>query len=207
VNAATAYAKLSALGPAVIRTSEASAVLGISVLAAAQTLRRLGQVGLLRPLSKGLFWTRPAPIDPWVALPYLALPYPAYGSLYSALSLHGVLSQLPVTHYAVTLGRPRRIATAAGTFSLHRIAPALFDGFVEAPSGARVATVEKALFDIAYFGVTRARIFARPPELDIPRRLDRAAMGRWVSRIQEQRRRKVVSRRLDQLLKGPPANL
>jgi predicted transcriptional regulator of viral defense system len=197
VNAATAYARLSGLGPEVVRTSEAAAVLGLSRVAASQTLKRLAATGLIRPLRSGMFWVRREAIDPWVALQWLAAPYPAYASVYSALSLHGVLSQLPQTHYAATLGRSRTIETSTGMFSLHRLAPELFGGFETLDGGAKVATVEKALFDLAYLAPTRSRLFARPPELELPRRINRAELERWMKRVSDPRREAAVRQRLD----------
>lgn len=197
MNAATAYAQLVALGPAVVRTSEAGAVLGLSRVAASQALRRLAAAGLLKPLRHGLFWVRPEAIDPWVALNWIAAPYPAYASLYSALSLRGALSQLPQTHYAVTLGRTQQVATTTGVFSFHRLAPGLFGGFETLASGAKIATTEKALFDLAYLAPTRSRLFARPPELELPRRLDRAELDRWVKRISDPRGQARVREKLN----------
>ena len=126
----------------------------------------------------------------------VAAPYPAYASLYSALYLRGVLSQLPQTHYAITLGRPQRVHTTVGEFSLHRVSPELFGGFETLPSGARLATVEKALFDLAYLAGTRSRLFASPPELELPTTLNRAELSRWVKRIADRRRRALVRDRL-----------
>ena len=201
MNAAAVYAKLLSVKVPVLRTSEAAAVLGLSPVAASQALRRLGAVGLVRSLRHGLTWVGPAPIDPWVALEYLSAPYPAYGSLYSALYLRGALSQVPQMHFAVTLGRTQRIRTRVGTYSLHQMAPELFGGFETLASGARLATVEKALFDLAYLAATRSRLFARPPELELPRRLDRAALAGWTERIGAAPRRAQVRAQLEELLR------
>jgi hypothetical protein len=67
-------------------------------------------------------------------------------------------------------------------------------------SGVKVATLEKALFDLAYLSGTRSRLFARPPELDLPKRINRAELRRWVKRIAEDRRRNQVERKLSVLL-------
>ncbi len=202
MNASLAYSRLLSLGPPVVRTSEVAAVLGSTALAASQTLRRLAAAGLVKPLRHGLFWVKQEPIDSWVALDWIAAPYPAYGSLYSALYLHGVLSQLPQTHYAVTLGRTQKVQTAAGAYSLHQMAPEVFGGFETLGSGAKLATVEKALFDLAYLADTRSRLFARPPELELPARVNRAELSRWVQRIKDPRRQTLVRLRLDGWIKA-----
>ena len=198
MNATAAYARLLGLGPAVVRTAEAGAVLGLSPITASQTLRRLVAAGLIRPLRHGLFWVKQSPIDPWVAVDWVAAPYPAYASLYSALYLRGVLSQLPQIHYALTLGPTRKVETTVGRFSLHQVTPELFGGFETLGSGAKLATVEKALFDLAYLAGTRSRVFARPPELELPAKLMKAELLRWVTRIGDPRRRELVRARLKQ---------
>jgi hypothetical protein len=201
MNASAVYARLLSLGLPVVRVSEAAAALGQSPVTAAQTLGRLRRAGLVQPLRHGIVWVGPDAIDPWVALDFVAAPYPAYASLYRALSIGGVLSQLPVVHYAVTLGRTRQVTTEAGTFSLHQIAPELFGGFETLPSNAKVAGVEKALFDLAYFGsAPRARLFARPPELELEHPLDREALRGWLNRVASSPRRAQVEARLNALL-------
>jgi predicted transcriptional regulator of viral defense system len=202
VNAATAYATLSSTGLRALRTSEAAALLRMSPLATAQLVRRLGQAGLVQPLMRGVVWLGKESIDPWAALEWVTAPYPAYASLYSALYLRGALSQIPVVHYAVTLGRAHRIRTGAGTYSLHRVAPELFGGFETLDSGAKLATLEKALFDLAYLSATRSRLFARPPELELPRSFDLAALQSWVERIRPPKRRAQTQRQLE-LLTAP----
>ncbi|MHB8876015.1 MAG: type IV toxin-antitoxin system AbiEi family antitoxin domain-containing protein [Myxococcaceae bacterium] len=201
MNAATAYARLLSLELPVVRTSEASAVLGLTPIAAAQALRRLTRAGLVKHLRHGMVWVRPGPIDPWVALEFLTAPYPAYVSLFSALYARGVLSQIPVVHHAVSLGRTRHIRTSAGTYAVHQVAPALFGGFETLASGVKLATIEKALFDVAYLGGTRSRLFVRPPELELPKHLDRAELRRWLGRVGSPARRAQVSDRLDGLLR------
>lgn len=203
MNAATAYSTLARTGLRAFRTSEVAALLQVTPSAAAQLLRRMGKAGLVQPFMKGVVWLGREPIDAWAALEWVAAPYPAYASLYSALYLRGALSQLPAVHYAVTLGRAHRIKTAAGTYSLHRVAPPLFGGFEILESGAKLATVEKALFDLAYLSATRARLFARPPELELPRALDRSALQSWLERVGPPERRTQTRRRLEALLSAP----
>ena len=197
-----AYAKLRSLGVRVLRTREAAAVLGVSPVTGAQTLRRMVAAGLVQPLRHGLVWIGDESVDAALVLEHVSAPYPAYSSLYSALYLRGVLSQLPELHYAVTLGRAQRVRTSVGTFSLHRVAPALFGGFETLASGARLATTEKALFDLAYLAPTRSRLFARPPELELPARLDRPELRTWVGRIAASRRRVQTLDQLNALLRG-----
>jgi len=203
MNAATAYAALFNMSLPAVRNDEAAALLRLSSSATAQLLRRLRQAGLVQPLMRGAVWIGPGPIEPWLALEVVAWPYPAYASLYSALYFRGALSQIPAVHYAVTLGRAHRVRTGVGTYSLHRVGPELFEGFETTASGAKIATLEKALFDLAYLSATRSRLFARPPELELPRTLDRAALRKWIGRIRPPEKRAHTRDYLDALLTAP----
>jgi predicted transcriptional regulator of viral defense system len=75
------------------------------------TVAHLADAGLVAAVRKGL-WSLERPADPIGMLEYVTAPYPAYVSLQSALYLHGMVEQLPVVTYAVTLGRSSRPRTA-----------------------------------------------------------------------------------------------
>ena len=47
--------------------------------------------------------------------------------LQTALHLHGMVEQIPEVFYAVSLARTQRITTSVGSFSVHHIAPELYD--------------------------------------------------------------------------------
>jgi hypothetical protein len=73
----------------------------------------------------------------------------------------------------------RRVRTPLGTISLHRLPAELFIGYEIEPDGSKIATAEKALFDTLYLAPARSRLFARLPELEIPRQFRwRAARAR-----------------------------
>jgi len=129
----------------------------------------------------------------------VAAPSPAYVSLQSALFRHGLIEQVPEVIYAVTLGRTRRVRTTAGTVSLHRMPPQLFGGFEMAADGAKVATAEKALFDLLYLGPTRTRLFVHLPEIEFPNSFRWAEVARWTKRIAGKSRRAFVEQRLASL--------
>lgn len=199
VNVKTALVELRRLGTPVVRTSDAAALLGISVPAAAMMLRRLAQSGLAAPLRKGL-WSLRERVDPLVLADYLTAPYPSYVSLQSALYLHGMIEQIPATTFVVTAGRSQRIRTAVGRFSVHRIAPELFGGFEIDEAGVKLATPEKALVDVFYLSATRRRLFAALPEVELPRRFRVQAARSWIERIPSQRLRTIAQARLDEVL-------
>lgn len=197
---ATAHlAALRRLGVPAVTTADVAAVLGLSVTAASQCMRRLAADGLVSSVRKGLWSLRDSP-DPMALLEYVTAPYPAYVSLQSALYIHGMIEQIPTMTFAVTLGRSGRMKTAVGTYSLHHIDPIFFDGYELLPSGAKLAAPEKALVDMFYLSSTRTRFFASLPEVAFPRGFRRSAARAWVERIPTPRLREVARRRLVELL-------
>jgi predicted transcriptional regulator of viral defense system len=201
VKAADAFARLRRLGVPVVDTADAAAALGQSTAAASMTLSRLVASGLIAPVRHGTWWLDGA-IDPLRLPEYLTAPLPSYVSLQTALHIHGLIEQIPEVAYAVSLARTQRIETRAGTFSIHHVAPEVFGGFDEAASGIKLATAEKALFDVAYLSAGRTRLFAALPELELPRGFRRAELKRWVGRIPSERSRTITSRKLDEFLTG-----
>jgi len=195
MNARDAFARLRRLGVPVFETADAAAALGQSTFAASKTLSRLGASGLITPVRKGMWWIDSS-LDPYRLAAHLTAPLPSYISLQTALHLRGMIEQIPTIVYVVSLARTESIVTTAGTFSVHHLAPQLFGGFDETKEGVRMATAEKALFDVAYLSGGRSRLFASLPELEIPRAFRWKELARWRDRIPSQRRRVLVTRRL-----------
>src|SRR5205085_9052215 len=108
-------------------------------------LARMARSGLITRLRSGL-WLIDRDIDRYAIVEALTSPFPAYTSLQTALYRHGMIEQVPSVIYAVSLQRTRRVATSLGVYSIHHIAPELFDGFDE----RKLASPEKALFDFIY---------------------------------------------------------
>jgi predicted transcriptional regulator of viral defense system len=129
----------------------------------------------------------------------VAAPYPAYVSLQSALFLHGLVEQVPAITYAVTLGRARKAKTPQGMVSLHRIPPELFGGYEKQDDGSRMATAEKALFDLMYLSPTRSRLFVKLPEIELPRKFRWAETAKWAKRIAGKSRRAFVEAKLAEI--------
>jgi hypothetical protein len=112
-----------------------------------------------------------------------------------------MIEQIPSMIYLVSLARSARVDTALGTYGVHHVQPAFFDGFQVLPdSGVKLALPEKALVDFLYLSPTRGRLFAALPELDLPRGFRRSAAREWVRHIQSKRLRTIVARRLDAVL-------
>jgi predicted transcriptional regulator of viral defense system len=199
MNASEALRRLRALQVPVITTADAAAALHLRTDATSQTLRRLREAGLVFSIRKGL-WALDAPPASVALVEYVTWPYPGYVSLQSALYMRAMIEQIPSVLYVVSLGRAARIRTAVGAFSLHHLPPELFGGFEQDPgAGAKLATPEKALFDLAYLSGTRSRRFCALPELEIPRTFRPGRLRYWIRRIRSQRMRTLTTRRLEQL--------
>jgi predicted transcriptional regulator of viral defense system len=197
-----AYAALRGLGAEVIETSDAAAVLRQSASTAAKTLSRLAEAGLISLVRHGTWWLNGS-IDLYRLPPYLTAPLESYVSLQTALHLRGMIEQVPETVYAVTLARTERIATTAGTVSVHHVAPEVFGGYEETERGIKLATAEKALFDVAYLSAGRSRLFTALPELELPRGFRRAELQRWIGKISSERSRTITTRKLAAFLAAP----
>jgi hypothetical protein len=140
---------------------------------------------------------------PRFALPELiSAPYPAYVSMQSALFHRGLIEQVPAVVYAVTLGKPRRVRTPLGTISFHRLPAELFLGYELEPDGSKIATAEKALFDTLYLAPARSRLFARLPELEIPRQFRWQELRELAALVKFAGRRVHIERRIEQLERG-----
>jgi hypothetical protein len=198
VNAAEALARLRRLGIPVFETADAAAALEQSPFAASKWLARLAKADLVLKIRQGV-WSLDRAISAHALVEYLTAPLPAYVSLHSALHLHGMIEQIPSVVYVVSLARSQRIRTTRGTFSVHRVSPALFGGFDD-DRGFALASPEKALFDIAYLAGTRTRLFTKLPELQLPRRFRRAELSSWLARVRSQKQRVQVERALARLL-------
>ncbi len=196
MNQIEAIRKLQALGVSVVESRDAAALLEVSGSNATTILRRLAAEGMIVHLSRGR-WLLQRQIDR-LALPELIIaPSPAYVSLQSALFHHGLIEQIPSVIYAVTPSRPRRVQTPLGVISLHRMPPELFAGFEPAAeSNAKLATPEKALFDLLYLAPGRSRLFAKPPELTIPPRFHWHRLHEFTELVRSGGRRAFIAERI-----------
>jgi predicted transcriptional regulator of viral defense system len=201
VNSREALGRLQRLDLPVIETADAAAALGQSPYAASKTLSRLAASGLLSAVRHGVWWVGPR-IDAYRLPEYLTAPLPSYLSLQTALHLHGMIEQIPEVYYAVSLARTQRIATRAGHFSIHHIAPVLYGGFEEAAGGAKIATPEKALFDLAYLSGGSSRLFAGVPELELPPRFRWREVEHWLARVPSRRGRTLAANRIERFSGG-----
>jgi predicted transcriptional regulator of viral defense system len=198
MNLIRALQEIQNLGVPRFETRDISALLRVSPANASAMLSRLARRGFVRRLARGR-WSTGSHRAGELLAEEVAAPVPTYVSLQSALFLHGIVEQVPDVLYAVTLGRARRVDTPSGSVSLHRMPPALFGGYTTADGGAKVATAEKALFDLLYLGPTRSRLFASLPEIELPRSFAWKEVAGWAKKIAGKSRRSFVERRLASL--------
>ena len=198
MNQIEALRRLRELGAPVFESRDASALLSVTPANATVILKRLANQKLVTRLARGKWLIGTA--LPRFALPELiSAPCPAYVSLQSALFHRGLIEQIPAIVYAVTLGKPRRVSTPLGVISFHRLPPELFKGFEVEPDGAKVATAEKALFDTLYLAPGRSRLFARLPELEIPREFRWQTLRELAAQVRFPRRRTHIEKRIDEI--------
>jgi predicted transcriptional regulator of viral defense system len=203
MNQIEALQRLKRLGTPGFETRDAVAALDVTAPNAHMILQRLARAGLVIHVSRGR-WLQSADVPPFTLPELISAPYPAYISLQSALFHHGLVEQVPAVIYAVTLGRPRRVRTPFGVVSFHRIPAELFSGFdVEDASGAKIATAEKALFDLLYLAPGRSRLFANLPELEIPRNFQWARLLQYTTLVKSPSRRTYLTERITRLRKMP----
>ena len=192
MRAADAYGELLLIGRPIIQTREAATRLHASLSSASHILRSIEEAGLARRLRQGL-WALQPNIDPFTLAPYLTAPFPAYISFWSALHRHHMIEQIPRQISVASLDRTRHLTTTIGTYSIHHLAPELFDGYRGTEDSGYLATPEKALFDTIYVRASRG---ARPffPELSLPENFDETQLQDWTQRLPTPRLRTLVSR-------------
>lgn len=202
MNQTEALQSIQRLGVSSFETRDISALLRVTPANASVLLSRLASRGFVHRLARGR-WSMGAQSSPEQLAEQVSAPSPAYVSLQSALFRHGLIEQVPEMLYAVTLGRARRVHTPSGTVSLHRMPPALFGGYETADDGTKMATAEKALFDLLYLGPTRSRLFVSLPEMELPKSFRWVEVSRWAKKIAGKSRRAFVEQRLAFLKLGP----
>jgi predicted transcriptional regulator of viral defense system len=196
MNQIEALQRLRTLATPAVESRDVAALLQVSASNATTILRRLADEGMITHLTRGR-WLVNQKIDP-LALPELiSAPYPAYISLQSALFHHGLIEQIPSILYAVTPGRPRRLRTPVAAISFHRMPPEHFKGFeLSSASDAKIATPEKALFDLIYLAPGRSRLFSKLPELTIPRRFQWQRLKEYTELVKSPGRRAFIAERI-----------
>jgi len=193
-----ALRRLDRLGVEAFSTRDAAALLGVTPANAHMILKRLGEKDFLVCLGRGR-WALARTLQRMLLPEHVAAPYPAYVSLQTALFHHGLIEQVPAVLYAVTTGRTRRVASPVAAVSLHHMPATLFGGFELTGEGARMASPEKALFDLLYLGPGRSRLFASLPEIEFPRAFRWAEVRRYAGLVASPGRQRFIVNRMEAL--------
>ena len=186
----------------VFTTRQAAAAAHVGTAQASRDLGRLARLDLIIRVSRGVWAdTRSARFSPYAAVPaLLALGGPTstgYVSLLSALSLHGMIQQVPRLIHVVGTRRARRTRrTAIGTFRFHVMRRDLVAGFETHASGTfAIATPAKALFDTLYYSARKGARYAHLPEVTLPRDFHRREVAEWIARVESPSLKAALARR------------
>ena len=171
----------------VFATSAVTRRAGVSLANASRDLRNLQAHGVVTRIRRGL-WAVPnhPEFSPYAVVPHLfGVRERGYVSLLSALSLHGMMEQIPhIVHLVTTSQRPV-LRTPVATYAFYRIERKLFGGFTpyRRTGNFEIATPEKAFFDTLYFSVRKGRRFAFLPEIELSTGFSYSEVERWIGQV------------------------
>ena len=184
----------------VFTTRELAALSGKSLSTATQALSLLRRDGLVIKIRRGV-WAESSneKLSPYAVIPFLFSGQRVYLSFISALHLYGIIEQIPQVITLASTAHTKIIRTSAAVFSIHRIAPSFFSGFVwyRGSGSFLIAEPEKALVDTLYLSACRKKQFRHFPELNFPKSFSFKKAGRWAGKISDVRIRSYVRKRLD----------
>lgn len=187
----------------VFSTAEVTKRAAVTLANASRDLRNLQAHGVVAHIRRGL-WAVPNHPDfsPYAVVPYLfAKGTSGYVSLLSALSLHGMMEQIPQVIHLVTTSQRLALRTPVATYAFYRIERKLFGGFgpYRRTGNFDIATPEKALFDTLYFSARKGRRFAFLPEVELSAGFAHSEIERWIKQISHLPLRTAVKRRWEAL--------
>jgi len=174
----------------VFTTAEAAKTSRMSVDQASRDLGKLAARKLIIRVVPGVWAVTTDPrYAPYAVVPaLLRLTAPGargYVSLLSALSLHGMIQQVPGSIHVVVSRRIRPVRrTPVGTYRFYTMSPGLVDGYMPYETGTfEIATPEKAVFDILYLSARRGTRFLHLPELALPSAFSVSKLAGWIEKI------------------------
>ena len=175
----------------VFTTRQAAAAAHVGMPQASRDLGLLAGLDLITRVSRGVWAdTRSPRFSPYAAVPALlslgGTTSSGYVSLLSALSLHGMIQQVPRLIHVVGTRRARRTRrTPIGAFRFHLMRPDLVAGFETHASGMfPIATPAKALFDTLYYSARKGARYAYLPEVTLPRGFPHHEVAAWIARVE-----------------------
>jgi predicted transcriptional regulator of viral defense system len=190
----------------VFTTSELSAISAKSPSVTTQALNFLQKEGVVLKIYRGI-WAEVTnePLSPYTVIPFLFSRQRAYLSFVSALHLYGIVEQIPQVITLASTVHTKTIYTKIGIFSVHRIAPSFFAGFVwyKGKGDFLIAEPEKALVDSLYLSTRKKRQYGYFPELHFPKSFSFQKAKYWVKKIPNSKIRFCVQKKLDTIKTCP----
>ncbi len=154
----------------IFRTKDYSLNYKLSLSAASQRLKRLEEKQLLTRITRSIWANTKHPYFTKLAIvPYILGVEQGYISFFTALHIHGLISQIPPSIQIASTGHARKLSSPVGNFEFIQIKPQLMqDGFELSDSKLSypIADLEKALLDCLYISSKRNNRFSSFPELD-----------------------------------------
>lgn len=156
---------LSSLDKGYFTTADLERITGLGKDSLKVAVYRLVKKGILTKIKRGLFQLTFNPVD--VKRIANQIYYPSYLSFESALSLHGILSQVPYTQTFATPKRSKKIVLWGTEAEFRQLQKDLYFGY-RLENGIYIAEPEKALLDQLYL-VSRGKAELNIEELDLAR--------------------------------------
>lgn len=190
----------------VFTTGEVARRAGVTSPNASAALSRMADRDLITRVRRGLWAITGDPeFDPHVVVPHLfEREDDGYVSFFSALSLHGMIDQIPRMVEVASRVNKKTVQAPFATYDFHQIQRRLFGGFepVDRAWSYLLATPEKALFDVMYIGSRKGRQFSHLPELSRPRPFSERQVEQWISKLRSDPIVRAVSGRWERVRKS-----
>lgn len=188
----------------VFTTHELSSLSGKTLSSTTQALNLLEKQGLIFKLCRGI-WAESLDehISPYMIIPFLFPRHRAYVSFISALHLYGIIEQIPQVVTLASTVHTKKVPTKIGVFSIHRIAPSFFDGFVwyKETASFLIAEPEKALVDCLYLSARKKKQFTYFPELHFPKSFNFKKAKEWTRKIHDTKIATYAQEKLDEIFR------
>ncbi|MCK5447839.1 MAG: type IV toxin-antitoxin system AbiEi family antitoxin domain-containing protein [Gemmatimonadetes bacterium] len=187
----------------VFSTEDVARVTGSQRSNTSRDLSRMASEGMITRVRRGLWAVQGHPdFSPLAVVPHLFDgERTGYVSILSALSLHGLIEQIPRRVHIVSEKQRPKLETPVGTFEFHRISGTLFSGFK--PYGSLglfdIASPEKAMFDTLYVSARKGKRYSHLPEVSLGSEFSKSAMDGWIAKVSDPRLRSAVSSRWEEL--------
>jgi len=187
----------------VFSTADVMKRTGMKLANTSRDLRNLEAHGAIRRVRRGLWAVLSHPdFSPYAVVPHLfAGEEVGYVSLLSALSLHGMMEQIPQAIHIVTTAQRQTMKTPVGTYQFFQVEPGLFGGYqpYRRTGSFDIATPEKAVFDTLYFSARKGRRFSFLPEIELTAGFSSSEVEHWINQIRLQPLRTAVRIRWESL--------